>query len=122
MKHANELQCYPTDLTQFQNRISSTVGFLEEKTKELQARLDSAKAANESGITPMGANGMISYFIPDGEDDTIKNALKHNHVETVKQARADAQNLKEYSFPRTRKKFSRPNERMPSDVEWKSLI
>ena len=122
VKHANELQGYPTDLTQFQNRISSTVGFLEEKTKELQARLDSAKAANESGITPMGANGMISYFIPDGEDDTIKNALKHNHVETVKQARADAQNLKEYSFPRTRKKFSRPNERMPSDVEWKSLI
>ena len=40
VKHANELQGYPTDLTQFQNRISSTVGILEEKTKELQARLD----------------------------------------------------------------------------------
>lgn len=93
VKHANELQGYPTDLTQFQNRISSTVGILEEKTKELQARLDSAKAANESGITPMGANGTISYFIPDGEDDTTKNALNYNHVETVKQAREDAKAL-----------------------------
>ena len=112
VKHANELQGYPTDLTQFQNRISSTVGILEEKTKELQARLDSAKAANESGITPMGANGMISYFIPDGEDDTIKNALKHNHVETVKQAREDARKLKEYST----------NQVGPSGREWDSLV
>ncbi len=112
VKHANELQCYPTDLTQFQNRISSTVVFLEEKTKELQARLDSAKAANESGITPMGANGMISYFIPDGEDDTIKNALKHNRVEMVKQAREDARKLKEYST----------GEKGPSDEKWNSLV
>lgn len=112
VKHANELQCYPTDLTQFQNRISSTVGFLEEKTKELQARLDSAKAANESGITPMGANGMISYFIPDGEEDTMKNALEHNQVETVKQAREDAQKLKEYNAGGER----------PSNQKWISLV
>lgn len=112
VQNVNFFKKFPTDLTDFQNKGSSAIASLEEKTKELQARLDSAKAANESGITPMGANGMISYFIPDGEEDTMKNALEHNHVETVKQAREDARKLKEYS---TSKKG-------PSDEKWNSLV
>ena len=112
VQNVNFFKKFPTDLTDFQNKGSSAIASLEEKTKELQARLDSAKAANESGITSIGANGMISYFIPDGEEDTMKNALEHNHVETVKQAKEDARKLKEYS---TSKKG-------PSDEKWNSLV
>ena len=113
VKVVNAFVNSPTDLTDFQNKGSSAIASLEEKAKELQARLDSAKAANESGITSMGTNGMISYFIPDGEDDTMKNALEHNHVETVKQAKEDARKLKEYSSFRKLE---------PSERDWKSLV
>lgn len=112
VQNVNFFKKFPTDLTDFQNKGSSAIASLEEKTKELQARLDSAKAANESGITSMGANGTISYFIPDGEEDTMKNVLEHNHVETVKQAREDARKLKEYSI----------SKKGPSDERWNSLV
>lgn len=110
--YLNATEKNPTDLAAFEHIFLNVMVSLSAEKSELQARLDSAKAANESGITSMGANGTISYFIPDGEEDTMKNALEHNHVETVKQAREDARKLKEYSI----------SKKGPSDERWNSLV
>lgn len=96
VKNTNDRNDSPTDLASSLDIISGSAEALEDKAKDLQARLDSAKAANESGITPMGADGTISYVIPDGLEDTADNALANNNVEIAKQARADAEELKKY--------------------------
>jgi len=93
---ANERNDSPVELSSYLQVIAGSASVLEDKAKDLQARLDSAKAANESGITPLGVDGTISYIIPDGQDDTAKNALANNNVEIANQARADAEKLKQY--------------------------
>lgn len=93
---ANERNDSPVELSSYLQVIAGSASALEDKAKDLQARLDSAKAANESGITPAGVDGTISYIIPDGQDDTAKNALANNNVEIANQARADAETLKDY--------------------------
>ena len=90
VKNTNDRNDSPTDLASSLDIISGSADALEDKAKDLQARLDSAKAANESGITPMGADGTISYVIPEGLNDTADTVLRYNHVEIVNQARADA--------------------------------
>ena len=90
VKNTNDRNDSPTDLASSLDIISGSADALEDKAKDLQARLDSAKAANESGITPMGADGTISYVIPEGLNDTADTVLQYNHVEIVNQARADA--------------------------------
>jgi hypothetical protein len=93
---ANERNDSPVELASYLQVIIGSASALEDKAKDLQARLDSAKAANESGITPAGVDGTLSYVIPDGQDDTAKNALANNNVEIANQARADAEKLKKY--------------------------
>lgn len=93
---ANERNDSPVELASYLQVIAGSASALEDKAKDLQTRLDSAKAANESGITPAGVDGTISYIIPDGQDDTAKNALANNNVEIANQARADAEKLKKY--------------------------
>ncbi len=87
---ANERNDSPVELASYLQVIAGSASALEDKAKDLQARLDSAKTANECGLTPVGVDGMISYYIPDGEADTSKNALAFNRVETVRKAEADA--------------------------------
>ena len=87
---ANERNDSPVELSSYLQVIAGSASALEDKAKDLQARLDSAKTANECGLTPVGVDGMISYYIPDGEADTSKNALAFNRVETVRKAEADA--------------------------------
>ena len=94
--NTNDLNDSPTDLASSLEIIAGSAAALEDKVKDLQARLDSAKAANESGVTPMGVDGTISYVIPDGLKDTAENALANNNVEIANQARADAEELKKY--------------------------
>ena len=96
VKNTNHRNSSPADLASSLEIIAGSAAALEDKVKELQARLDSAKAANESGITPMGADGTISYVIPDGLKDTAENARANNNVEIANQARADAETLKKY--------------------------
>ena len=96
VKSTNERADSPVDVSSYLEVVAGSATALEDKAKDLQARLDSAKAANESGVTPMGADGTISYVIPDGVKDTAKNALANNNVEIANQARADAEELKNY--------------------------
>ena len=111
LKWINDHHDHPTDLTHFQNSVSVAIGALVEKANELQMRVSSARAANESGITPMGANGTLSYFIPDGKEDTGRNARTYNHVEAVEQAKEDAWILRNYDAGRE-----------PPPREWKALV
>ena len=60
------------------------------KYKDLQTRLDAAKAANESGLTSTGADGKIAYYVPDGQEDTTQVVTDANGVDTARQAWADA--------------------------------
>lgn len=65
---------------------------LREKKNELQVRLDEAVAMNESGITPMDAEGRVAYYLPDagpGSQDTVENVQAYNS-ESVANAEADA--------------------------------
>ena len=87
VKSTNERADSPVDVSSYLEVVAGSATALEDKAKDLQARLDSAKAANESGITPMEADGTISYVIPDGVKDTAKNALAYNKVEIVNQAK-----------------------------------
>ena len=70
---------------------------LVEEIEDLQARLDAAKAANESGVAFADPDGTMYYYIPDDAQDTADNAKTYNNVATVNQARADANTLVEYS-------------------------
>ena len=112
VKSTNERADSPVDVSSYLEVVAGSATALEDKAKDLQARLDSAKAANESGVTPMGADGTISYVIPDGVKDTAKNALAYNKVEIVNQAKTDAEELKSYSS----------GEKKCSAEQWNSLI
>jgi len=70
---------------------------LVEEIEDLQARLDSAKAANESGVAFADPDGTMYYYIPDDAQDTADNATTYNNVATVNQARADLTTLMNYS-------------------------
>ena len=94
---ANTCGDSPTDLISFSDDLGTSCANLEEEAGKLQARLDAAKAANESGITFTGSDGTMSYYIPDGMEDTAENATANNNVEIVNQARADAASLVTYS-------------------------
>ena len=67
------------------------------KYKDLQTRLDAAKAANESGLTSTGADGTIAYYVPDGQEDTTQVVTDANGVEAARQAWADADTVVKYS-------------------------
>ena len=54
VSNTNTNNSSPTDLTTFNNTLVTKQGELEEKYKDLQTRLDAAKAANESGLTSTG--------------------------------------------------------------------
>jgi len=54
VSNTNTNNSSPTDLTTFNNTLGTKQGELEEKYKDLQTRLDAAKAANESGLTSTG--------------------------------------------------------------------
>lgn len=64
---------------------------------DLQARLDAAKAANESGVAFADPDGTMYYYIPDDAQDTADNATTYNNVAIVNQARADLTTLMNYS-------------------------
>ena len=66
---------------------------LLEEIEDLQARLDAAKAANESGVAFADPDGTMYYYIPDDAQDTADNATTYNNVAIVNQARADANTL-----------------------------
>ena len=66
---------------------------LVEEIEDLQARLDAAKAANESGVAFADPDGTMYYYIPDDAQDTADNATTYNNVAIVNQARADANTL-----------------------------
>lgn len=66
---------------------------LAAQISDLQARLDAATAANESGLAFADPDGTMYYYIPDDMQDTADNATTYNNVATVNQARADANTL-----------------------------
>ena len=90
VSNTNTNNSSPTDLTTFNNTLGTKQGELEEKYKDLQTRLDAAKAANESGLTSTGADGKIAYYVPDGQEDTTQVVTDANGVDTARQAWADA--------------------------------
>ena len=70
---------------------------LAAQISDLQARLDAATAANESGLAFADPDGTMYYYIPDDVQDTADNATAYNNVATVNQARADLTTLMNYS-------------------------
>ena len=70
---------------------------LAAQISDLQARLDAATAANESGLAFADPDGTMYYYIPDDMQDTADNATAYNNVAIVNQARADANTLVDYS-------------------------
>ena len=77
------INCYPLDIDPLvSSGESSTIyqraGDLATIASDLQTRLDEAKAMNDSGITPMGSDGSISYYLPDGYADTAENVVAYN--------------------------------------------
>ena len=97
VSNTNTNNSSPTDLTTFNNTLGTKQGELEEKYKDLQTRLDAAKAANESGLTSTGADGTIAYYVPDGQEDTTQVVTDANGVEAARQAWADADTVVKYS-------------------------
>ena len=97
VSNTNTNNSSPTDLTTFNNTLGTKQGELEEKYKDLQTRLDAAKAANESGLTSTGADGKIAYYVPDGQEDTTQVVTDANGVEAARQAWADADTVVKYS-------------------------
>lgn len=70
---------------------------LAAQISDLQARLDAATAANESGLAFADPDGTMYYYIPDDVQDTADNATAYNNVAIVNQARDDAAALVNYS-------------------------
>ena len=97
VSNTNTNNSSPTDLTTFNNTLGTKQGELEEKYKDLQTRLDAAKAANESGLTSTGADGTIAYYVPDGQEDTTQVVTDANGMEAARQAWADADTVVKYS-------------------------
>ena len=75
-------------------------GTLSEKGKavksladEIKVRLDEAVALNDSGIS-MTDGDLISYYLPDGADDTVDNVRAYNS-QSVANGKSDATALEE---------------------------
>lgn len=85
---ANEQNNNPSGLSNV-SKLSGKVQELRDKTKEIDDRVEIAKAQNESGITAKDSSGSIAYYIPDTMEDNIDNAKSAN------QAIDDARTLKE---------------------------
>ncbi|QHO90962.1 hypothetical protein CWT12_05980 [Actinomyces sp. 432] len=76
---------------------------LSRTAEELQVRLDQAVEMNSNGITPMDGD-MISYYLPDGVEDTPGNVKAYNgnavangakDAEALQQARKSADGVSE---------------------------
>lgn len=87
----------PFDLFSFSTNLTRHRDALADEASTLQSRLDAAKAANETGMTTKAPDGTISYYLPDGVEDTRENVMTHNNVEAWAQAKADAATLVQYS-------------------------
>lgn len=87
----------PFDLFSFSTNLTKHKDDLSDAASTLQSRLDAAKAANETGMTTTAPDGTISYYLPDGMEDTTENVKTHNNVDAWAQAKADAATLVEYS-------------------------
>lgn len=87
----------PADLGSFTSTLTEKWLELDDKAADLQARLDAAKAANESGLTFSNPDGMIAYYVPEGMDDTKEVVLENNNVDVVNEARADVETVVDYS-------------------------
>lgn len=85
---ANNSNNTPSNLSNV-SKLSEKVQELRDKTKEIDDRVEIAKAQNESGITTKDSSGSIAYYIPDTMEDNIDNAKSAN------QAIDDARTLKE---------------------------
>lgn len=85
---ANEQNNNPSSLSNV-SKLSGKVQELRDKAKEIDDRVEIAKAQNESGITAKDSSGSIAYYIPDTMEDNIDNAKSAN------QAIDDARTLKE---------------------------
>ncbi|CAM2750611.1 DUF6571 domain-containing protein [Actinomyces slackii] len=87
----------PVDLFSFSTNMTTYKDDLADEASKLQARLDAAKAANETGMTATAPDGTICYYVPDGVEDTPENVKTHNNVDTWRQANTDAATLVKYS-------------------------
>lgn len=77
------INSYPADIDDLvssgdSSTIHQRAGDVANIASDLQTRLDEAKAMNESGVTPMDADGSISYYLPDGYADTVENVVAYN--------------------------------------------
>lgn len=95
VQQVNSAEADPSDIS-LSVGLGSTIAQrhadLESVASELQTRLDEAVAMNESGVTPMDANGYVAYYLPaegDGSEDTIENVQAYNS-RSVDNARTDA--------------------------------
>ncbi len=71
----------PFDLFSFSTNLTKHKDDLSDAASTLQSRLDAAKAANETGMTTTAPDGTISYYLPDGMEDTTENVKTHNNVD-----------------------------------------
>lgn len=85
---ANNSSNNPSNLSNV-SKLSEKVQELRDKAKEIDDRVELAKAQNENGTTVKDSNGSIAYYVPDNMEDNIDNAKSAN------QAIEDAKTLKE---------------------------
>ena len=86
---ANDYSNNPSHLSNV-SKLSEKVRELRDKTKEIDDRVEVAKAQSESGLSAKDeSTGMISYYLPDNVEDSGKNVISAN------QAIVDAKKAKE---------------------------
>lgn len=91
---ANEQNNNPSSLSNV-SKLSGKVQELRDKTKEIDDRVEMAKAQNESGITTKDSSGSIAYYIPDNMEDNINNAKSANQaIEDIKNLKEEKESLK----------------------------
>ncbi|WP_167150250.1 DUF6571 family protein [Actinomyces sp. ZJ308] len=94
--NCNAAEKSPFDLGSFSMELDTRRSTLKSQIDNLQTCLDAAKAANEGGITT-SSGGMISYYVPDGQAESIEVIKEHNHVDDWRAAKKDAADLVKYS-------------------------
>lgn len=86
---ANDYSNNPSHLSNV-SKLSKKLQELRDKTKEIDDRIEVAKAQSESGVSVKDeSTGMISYYLPDNVEDSSKN------VNSANQAILDAKKAKE---------------------------